>query len=71
MMMVTALAGAGDFGGAENFIDNAMLKKPTNPIKALAWQRDMEGLRAYTRELEKYASQDQADDTTQGMETDK
>ncbi len=71
MMMVTTLAGAGDFSGADNFINNAMLNKPVNPLMAFAWQRDLEGLRAYVRELEKYVLQDQADGTTQGMETDK
>jgi hypothetical protein len=71
MMMVTTLAGAGDFSGADNFINNAMLNKPMNPLMAFAWQRDLEGLRAYVRELEKYVLQDQADGTTQGMETDK
>ena len=69
MMMVTALAGAGDFSGADTFINNAMLDKPLNPFKALAWQRDLEGLRAYVRELEKYVLQQQADDKTQGTET--
>ena len=71
MMMVTTLAEAGDFSGADNFINNAMLNKPMNPLMAFAWQRDLEGLRAYVRELEKYVLQDQADGTTQGMETDK
>ena len=71
MMMVTALAGAGDFSGADNFINNATLNKPMNPLMAFVWQRDLEGLRAYVRELEKYVLQDQADGTTQGMETDK
>jgi len=70
MMMVTTLAGAGDFSGADNFINNAMLNKPMNPLKALAWQRGLEGLRAYARELEKYILQDQAGDKTQGVETD-
>jgi len=70
MMMVTALAGAGDFRGAENFINNAMLDKPVNPLKAIAWQRDLEGLRAYIRELEKFTLQNQAEETTQGTGTD-
>jgi len=70
MMMVTTLAGAGDFLGADNYINNAMLKKPMNPLKALAWQRDLDGLRAYTRELEEYMLRDQADEAAQGLETD-
>ena len=70
MMMVTTLAGAGDFSGADNYINNAMLKKPMNPLKALAWQRDLDGLRAYTRELEEYMLRDQADEAAQGLETD-
>ena len=71
MMMVTTLADAGDFSGADNFINNAMLNKPMNPLKALAWQRDLEGLHAYIRELEKYMLQDQAGESMQGLESDK
>ena len=71
MMMVTALAGAGDFRGADDFINNAMLDKPVNPLKALAWQRNLEGLRVYVREFEKQTLRDQAEETTQGTETDK
>ena len=70
MMMVTALAGAGDLGIADDFINNAMLDKPVNPLKAIAWQRNLEGLRAYIRELEKQTLRDQAEETTQGTETD-
>ena len=61
---------AGDFAGADNFINNAMLNKPMHPLRARAWQRDLEGLRTYVRELEKYMLQEQADNTTQGSETD-
>ena len=71
MMMVTALAGAGDFSGAANFINNAMLTKPMDPLKALVWQRELEGLRAYIRELENIMLQDQDGASTQGLETDR
>ena len=70
MMMVTALAGTGDFKGADDFINNAMLNQPASPLKAIAWRRDLEGLRLYVRELERQALRDQAEETTQGMETD-
>ena len=70
MMMVTTLAGAGDFAGAEIFINNAMLNKPMHPLRARVWQRDLEELRTYVRELEKYMLQEQADNTTQSSETD-
>jgi hypothetical protein len=62
MMMVTTLAGAGNFAGADEFINSAMLKKPMNPLKALAWQRDLDGLRAYVREFEKHMLQDRETD---------
>jgi len=68
--MVTALAGAGDFKGADDFINNAMLEKPVNPLKAISWQRNLEGLRAYILELEKQILRDQAEEITQGTETD-
>ncbi|MDH3372266.1 MAG: hypothetical protein OEM85_02725 [Gammaproteobacteria bacterium] len=71
MMMVTSLAGAGDFSGADDFIDNAMLDKPVNPLKALAWRRDLESLRTYVRELEKHDLGDQAEEITQRTESDK
>ena len=52
MMMVTALGGAGDFDAANDFIDDALDRVPTNPVHAVKWRRDLEGLRAYIRELE-------------------
>jgi hypothetical protein len=53
MMMVTTLAGAGNFSAADEFINNAMLDKPVNPLRAFAWRQDLEELRTYIRELEK------------------
>ena len=70
MMMVTALAGAGDFQGAGDFINNAMLDKPLNPLKALKWQRGLNELRAYVQELEKQTRQDQAEEVNNSTETD-
>ncbi len=52
MMMVTALAGAGDFDAARNFIDDARLRRPANPLRALKWRRDLDGLQAYVDALE-------------------
>lgn len=53
MMMVTALGGAGDFDAAFKFIDDAKTTGPRNPLQALMWRRDLEGLRIYIVELEK------------------
>jgi hypothetical protein len=53
MMMVTALAGDGDFDAAHDFIDDAKNNAPTNPLRAVKWRRDLDGLRAYIDELEK------------------
>ena len=53
MMMVTALGGDGDFDAAYDFIDDAKNNAPTNPLRAVKWRRDLDGLRAYIDELEK------------------
>ena len=53
MMMVTALGGGGDFDAAYKFIDDAKNNAPTNPLYAITWRRDLDGLRAYIDELEK------------------
>jgi len=52
MMMVTALAGAGDFDAANKFIEDAQERVPANPIRGAQWRRDLDGLQAYIRELE-------------------
>jgi hypothetical protein len=59
MMMVTALGGAGDFSAAHAFIDSAEKKGPGNLLRAVAWQRDLDGLRAYIHELERYSAGEQ------------
>ena len=53
MMMVTALAGAGDFDAANEFIEDAHEKGPANPVRAAQWRRDLDGLQSYIRELER------------------
>jgi hypothetical protein len=53
MMMVTALASDGDFDAANKFIDDARVGGPLNPLHALKWRRDLDGLRAYIDELER------------------
>jgi hypothetical protein len=53
MMMVTALASGGNFDGARNFIDDAVLAGPAHPLRAMQWRRDLQGLRNYIDELEK------------------
>jgi len=55
MMMVTALGGAGDFYGARAYIDGAMDTQPGNPLRAAVWRRDLEKLRDYINELERYS----------------
>lgn len=60
MMMVTALGGAGDFVAAREFIDRAEKQRPGNFLQALAWQRDLDGLRAYLHELERYSPGEQS-----------
>jgi hypothetical protein len=58
MMMVTALGGAGDFDGAREFMDGALDRQPWNPLRAIAWRRDLQKLRAYIDELERYSQSD-------------
>lgn len=53
MMMVTALADAGDFDAAREFVDDALQRGPRHPLQALRWRRDLDGLRIYISELEK------------------
>ena len=53
MMMVTALAGEGDFDAAREFIDDALANGPLHPLRAWQWRRDLQGLHAYVDELEK------------------
>jgi hypothetical protein len=55
MMMVTTLGAMGNFGAAYDFIDDAMIAAPRHPLRAVAWRRELEKLREYTRELERYS----------------
>lgn len=55
MMMVTALGDAGEYDRARSFIDDAMAEAPLNPLRAFAWRRDLENLREYINELERYS----------------
>jgi len=55
MMMVTLLAGAGDYAAANAFIDDALQRLPRNLLRAAAWRRDLQKLRDYVRELERYS----------------
>lgn len=56
MMMVSALASAGEYAAAAAFIDRASEQGPRNPMRALAWRRGLEKLRAYVSELERYSA---------------
>ncbi len=55
MMMVTTLAGAGDFTAANAFIEDALEKSPRHPLRAIAWRRNLRNLREYVAELERYS----------------
>ena len=55
MMMVTTLGAQGNFDAAYRFIDGAMAQAPRHPLRAIAWRRELEQLRDYTRELERYS----------------
>jgi len=55
MMMVTTLGGAGDFKRAREFIDTALKQQPLNPFRAIAWRDELEKLRDYIDELERYS----------------
>ena len=55
MMMVTALGDSGQYDRARNFIQDAMRAAPRNPVRSLQWSRDLENLREYIDELERYS----------------
>jgi len=55
MMMVTLLAGGGDYAAANAFIDGAIRQPPRNLLRAAAWRRDLQKLRDYVSELERYS----------------
>jgi hypothetical protein len=55
MMMVTLLAGAGDYDAAKAFIDDMWQMAPRNLLRATAWRRDLQNLRDYVAELERYS----------------
>lgn len=52
-MMVMALVGDGRIPAAREFIDKEQDKPPRNPLKAMAWQRDLYRLGKYVDEVEK------------------
>jgi len=70
MMMVTALSGEGDFAAAHDFIDNAEKQGPGSPVRAIAWRRDLDNLRAYIRELERYSTGEQSNQPDGGTKAD-
>lgn len=70
-MMVTMLAGSGDFAAANVFIDNAMSKQPGNLLQAAAWRRELQKLREYVRELERYSQSEQRTQPTEVSENEK
>ncbi len=56
-MYVTAIAGAGDFDAARDFIDDARERDPGNVVRQLRWQRDLDSLEAYVLALEAAAGE--------------
>ena len=68
MMMVTALGGAGDHNGANAFIDSALDQLPANPLRAVAWRRELNRLRDYIGELERYSESQQLTQPGEGQE---
>lgn len=56
MMMVTALAEAERFDAARSFIQDAHLKAPLHPVRRYLWQRDLNELETYIRQLEQSGS---------------
>jgi tetratricopeptide (TPR) repeat protein len=70
MMMVTLLGGAGQFDAARAFIDEALDAAPRNPLRAMAWRRNLRNLREYVAELERYSQREsQADPRTENDES--
>lgn len=59
MMMVTTLGGTGEFDRARGYIDTAMVQAPLNPMWAWLWRSDLENLREYIDELERYSEEQQ------------
>lgn len=57
MLMVATLGSAGDFDAARRFIDEARSAAPLNPVRAIAWRRDLDNLREYIHELERYSNE--------------
>ena len=53
MMMVTTLAGVGNFDAAREYIDDVRVAAPRNPLQAANWHRDLDELAVYIDELEK------------------
>ncbi len=56
MLMVATLGSAGDFDAARTFIDAARSAAPLNPVRSIAWRRDLDILRDYIDELERYST---------------
>ena len=52
-MMVTALVDVGEFAAAREFVDDARMAAPANPLRAVKWNRDLDELVGYIDELEK------------------
>ncbi len=59
MMIVTTLAGAGQFDQANAFISAALDDEPRNPLQRIAWRRNLASLSAYVDELERYSRNDE------------
>ncbi len=54
-LMVVTLARQGELEAAAAFIDDALLQSPRSPLRALLWRRELQKLRDYITELERYS----------------
>ena len=68
-MVVMAMGGAGKFDAARNFIDDAEALGPANPAKATMWQRNLDDLREYIRNLEQNVRTQPRDKAVLGVES--
>jgi len=64
-----AMGGAGKFAAARNVIDDAEALGPANPAKATMWQRNLDDLREYIRNLEQNVRTQPRDKAVLGVES--
>ena len=60
MMMVTTYADAKDFNRARTYIEEARRRRPSNPLRDIVWQNELDELSLYIDELERHATSEPA-----------